>query len=185
MKKDKWSAVKEILFTYLAINKIMYWYNTIMTMNQSDLNLGEVGQAILFRLLGNDLLLIAGVAMFFFMDRRISQKKSNNSGILDAVKFYVIGYVALFGLTAAYIWIMSWFVPVQLDSLRTDILNGTLGYLVVVVVLNLKYYFKSKEKSIYAGSATSTEDKLSMLQVLLDDGILSQEEFDQKKLLCK
>jgi len=156
-----------------------------MTMNQSDLDLGSMGQAIIMRLLGQDLLLIAGVAMFFFLDKLISQKQSKSNSVLDIIKFYGIGYVALFGLTVIYIGIMNLFVSVQIYSLSAFVIQGTLGYIVVAVVLNLKYYFKSKEKSVYAVSAPSTEDKLSMLQALLDDGILTKEEFDQKKLLCE
>jgi len=46
-KKASWSPVKEILFTYLAINKIMYWFATITAINQSDL--GNVGEVMVMR----------------------------------------------------------------------------------------------------------------------------------------
>jgi len=183
VKKDKWSSVKEILFTYLAINKIMYWFDTIMAMNPGDVGFGGVARAVMLRLLSGDLIMIAGIVMFFFLDKLISQKKSKGSSILEAIKFYVIGYVALLALQLIYLGIASLFVPIEWSSFVSVMPYFTLGYIVVVVVLNLKYYFKEKEKSGYTPSAPSTEDKLSMLQVLLDDGTLSQEEFDQKKLL--
>jgi len=52
-----------------------------------------------------------------------------------------------------------------------------------MVALNVKYYFKAKEKETFktALPAPSAEDKLAMLQVLLDDGILTQDEFDRKR----
>jgi len=181
MKKDKWSAVKEILFTYLAINKIMYWYTTIMTLNQSDLD--GVGQAVLMRLLNQDLVVIMGIVMFFYLDKFISQKQSKSNNTLSIIAFYGIGYVAFLTLQVVYSWVMSWFFPIEWYSIVSYIPQITLGYIIVAVVLNLKYYFKSKEASVYAVSAPSTEEKLAMLQVLLDDGTLSQEEFDQKKLL--
>ena len=96
--------------------------------------------------------------------------------------FYAIGFVALMGIMFIYGWIMSWFFgPIQIDSWGGLIGGYILGYLVIAVVLNIKYYFKSKVKPEYALTAQSTDDKLAMLKILLDDGVLTQEEFDGKK----
>jgi hypothetical protein len=40
---------------------------------------------------------------------------------------------------------------------------------------------KEKKKSALAAAAQSTEDKLALLEVLLESEVLTQEEFDSKK----
>jgi len=178
-KEGSWSSIKEILFTYLAISKTLYWVDTITALNQSDL--GNVGQAVLMRFLGRDFLLIVGVIAFFFLNKLIDSKKSKHNKFFEHLRFYIIGYFMLFGITFIYMWILNWFYPVQIDSWGQFIGLGTVGYLAVIVVINAKYYFKEKEVSGYAASMQSTDDKLTMLKVLLQDGILTPEEFDLKK----
>ena len=187
VKKAKWSPVKEILFTYLAINKIMYWFNTVTALNQSDL--GNVGRTVFMRVLNQDLILIIGVTAFFFLDKLIELKKSKyNSNIWGYVILYAIGYVVLIGIAFMYMLILNLIFAAQYFSLGELVRgfisfmpNYTLGYLVVAVVLNLKYYFKTKKTSEDAPAVQNTDDKLAMLKRLLDDGVLTQEEFDCKK----
>ena len=179
-KKRNWSSIKEMLFTYLAITKIMYWLNTITAMEQGDL--GSAGEAVLMRLMNQDIILIVSVIFFYFLDKRVQLKKSKYSKVLEYIVFYVIGFVALMGIMFIYSWIMSWFFgPIQIDSWGGLIGGYVLGYLVIVVVLNIKYYFKIKTKPEYVPPVQSNDDKLAMLKVLLDGGVLTQEEFDSKK----
>jgi len=189
MKKGKLSPVKEILFTYLAISKILYWFNTIVAMNYSDLE--NVGQAVIMRLLNQDLLLIIGVAACYFLNERIEARKSKHSNILGYALFYAIGYVVLIGIAFFYNLILLLIFAAQYFDLNAFVRgfisfmpSFTLGYLAVATALEIKLYFKKKnESSGDAPSVPSTEEKLAMLKVLLDDGILTQEEFDRKKKL--
>lgn len=55
-------------------------------------------------------------------------------------------------------------------------------YSVVMIAMNVKTYFKKKSMSEYTLSVKNTESKLAMLKILLNDNILTQEEFEQKKV---
>jgi len=193
MKKVKWSPIKEIVFTYLAVNKIMYWANMIITMHQSDL--GNVGHAVLMRVLNQDLLLIIGVTAFYFVDKLINLKKSKYSSIAEYAILYAIGYVMLLGLGFMYNLIMVLIFSTQefsmIEFVRAFISfvpSYTMGYLIATAALEIKQYFKKmgEKSSKEILPDQSTEEKLTMLHILLNDGILTQEEFDQKKmkLLC-
>jgi len=175
----KWSPVKEILFSYLAISKILYWFNTATYMSQQDL--GNVGVAILQRLLFQDFAIIMGVVIFFVLDRLIVFKKAKNSKILQQVIYYAIGYVALAGFVFIYSQILTLFFSVTVHSWVEFIIYGTIGYLVVTVVLNLKHYFKEKLKPEYIPQLDSADKKTSMLKRLYEDGVLTQEEYENSK----
>ena len=56
-------------------------------------------------------------------------------------------------------------------------------FFVTSVAMEIKYRFKEQKKESAKDvlSFKSTEDKLAMLKVLLDEGILTQEEFDYKQ----
>jgi len=151
MKKKTRFPVKEVLFTYLAINKIMYWINTIMTMNQSDLD--NVGRAVLMRFASQDLIIIIGVVIFFFLDQLIESKRSNSNDIWGYAIFYVVGYVLLLGIGFIHqfgMMLMFEAEPVSLGEFARIAINYlpafTLYYLVVAVALEVKQYFKQKEK---------------------------------------
>jgi len=188
-KREKWKPIMEILFTYLAISKILYWYNNVTAMGQGDI-LGAV-EGFLIRFVYNDLILIIGVIFFYFLDKFIVLKKSRERtvfmGIIENIIFYVVGYGVLMVISTAYSVILA-------------IIEGTFGqfswsgfmvyigytlpaYLVVIAVFNIKDYFKKKGKEIAEGETDSQikDKKLSMLESLLKDGILTQEEFDEKR----
>lgn len=70
----------------------------------------------------------------------------------------------------------------SIDSWGELIIYSVVGYIVINIVLNIKSYFKKKEKETYQDdSPNQNGDNLAMLKALLDNGILSQEEFDRKK----
>ena len=150
-KKGSWSKFKEILFTYLAINKIMYWFNTITALNQSDIE--GVGQAVFMRVLNQDLIVILGVIAFFFFNELLESKKSTHSNFTGYLIFYVVGYVGLLGIAFCYFLILNLIFPVQEFSFAGYVREFifalpsiSIGYLVVAVVLEVKLYFKKKGK---------------------------------------
>lgn len=145
-KKVRWLPLKEILFTYLAISKILYWIETISAMDQSDF--GTVGEVVLMRLLQRDLLLITIVILFYLLDKLI-EKKLRSGNVINGVILYAAGFVGMIGLFYAYAWILGWFFPVGVPPIRTFISQWILGYIAVIVALNVKYYFKAKEKETY------------------------------------
>ena len=175
--KSRWSPIKEILFTYLAISKILYWYETIIGMNQEYVI--DMVRGFFIQLLDRDLLLIIGVVVFYFLDKFIRLKKSKLSSVIEHIIFYTVGYVILLGIAVIYFWVLTLFFPMNISSWGQVIieiaLNGLLAYIVVTAVLNIKFHFESKKKP--------PDNRLYMLTALRDDGILTQEEFDQKKEL--
>jgi hypothetical protein len=189
MKKEKLFPIKEMLFTFLAINKILYWVDTITAINPD--GIGDVIGVVLTRLLNQDLILIIGVVGFFFMDKRIESKKSKHSNIVETVIFYAIGYVGMMVIVLVHSVAINLIFAAQGFSLGEfaraflDFLpSGTLAYLAVVVVMEIKQSFKAKDKKKAANAIPvhSTDDKLAMLQVLLDNDVLTQEEFDSKSV---
>jgi len=177
-KKVNWMPVKEMLFTYLAISKILYWFNTITILGQSDL--GRVWVAVMERLLSQDILIILGVIFFFFLNKHIQNKKSKHGKVFENVLFYGVGGIVLIGGSLLYALIMRSLFAWQLD-LGFFLVYLFVGYVVVAIALEIKEYFKKKASLDYAPSEKSTDDKLTMLKILYSDGILTQEEFDQKK----
>lgn len=179
MKKERFLPIKEMLFSYLAISKILYWSNTIAAIDQRDL--GGVGDAVLTRLLDRDLMLISIVILFYFLEKLIF-KKYRDSGILKHIVLYAAGFVGMIGLFYFYTWIVSWFVVVEFPNLGAMLGNSIVWYVVIIIALNVKQYFKSKGEGTSASAPPQgTDNKLAMLKSLLDDGILTQEEFDCKK----
>ena len=175
--RKSWSPIKEMLFTYLALTKILYWFNTVNTIDQN--GLGNMREVILRRLLNQDIFLILVVVFFYFLDERLQLKKSKYSEILEQVVFYAIGFIALLGILLAYNWIVFGFLEV--DSWWIFIRNTAFAYLLTVAILNIKYYFKTKTKIEMTLFSKSDDDKRLMLRTLFDEGLLTQEEFDNKK----
>ena len=186
MKKTKSRAIKEMLFTYLAISKIFYWYNTINALSLSDA--GRVGEAVLGRFLEQDFLIIASIVVFFYLERMITFRKSKYSKVWENILFYGVSYVILIGM------IIGYNVALNLILTGTAVFPRNWGaffgntfvlYAMIMSILNFKEYLKRKEKAIYANepSTRNVEEKLSMLKALLEDGVLTQAEFDHKKKL--
>ena len=197
MKLKKWSPVKEILFIYLAINKIMYWFNLIIGMEE--ISFAGGGVVILQRFITQDVAIIACIILMYYLDWRIKEKRTKYNIVVEHVILYSIGCLAFLGLIFAsnafhlmvfhagnYTW--SEYLGLFVENLMPFII----GYLTVSVGLEIKLYFKkagkkTPEESLLAESleelpkTQNIEEKLNMLKVLLKDGILNQEEFEDKK----
>jgi len=192
MKKEKRRGLplKEILFGYLALSKILYWIDMIAGAEQGDFR--NAAGAVWIRLIDRDILLVIIVILFVFLEKLL-MKKFKVSGILKHVLLYVIGYVGMIGLFYMYSGVLSLFFSVDFPPLMETIVNNVVWYITVIITLEIKVYFKTKTKPDYDSAAQSAEgeaseslvpsftDKLAMLKSMLDDGILTQAEFDRKK----
>jgi len=141
-KKRALIPIKEILFTYLAISKVMYWYDTVIVMSQNDLI--SVGEAVLHRLLNRDLLIIVCVILFFFLERFIQHKKTKNIKIFGNIVLYAINYVVLVVVLLIYFLLLNLFLEASQIAWGFLISYTLVGYIVVAVVLNVKDYLKKK-----------------------------------------
>jgi len=176
-KKRNWSPIKEMLFSYLAVAKILYYFNTIMEVENR--GLGSIVETVLRRL-NQDAVLIIGVVLFYYLDKFIKIKKSKYSTVLEYVIFYAVGYVMLMGVAFAYFGIMILIFGaeyVYVDSWGAIFGYSIVSYGVVAIALNIKEYFKGKAKP----PVHSTGDKLAMLESLHNAGILTPEELASKK----
>ena len=182
--KGKWSALVEILFTYLAISKIMYWFGNITAMIQEDW--ATIGEVILVRMLNQDLMIIIGVILFFTLERLFSTKKLKYSKAKENILLHVVGYVILMAAYFLYFWIMSWvFGSPQAGFWGEFTVYMTILYVVIMVVLNIKQSFVNKAKKVAEDTpaANNEDEKLNMLEALHKGGLLTQEEFESKKKL--
>ena len=179
-KKSKWLPIKEILIVYLAVSKVLYWVETVGGIGQGDF--GDMSRALFMRLLERDLLLVAVVILFYFLDG-LTERKLRGGRIWKHVVFYVVGFVGLVGLFYFYMWIISWFFVLEFPNIVVAVGDVIPGYLVAIIAINVKQYFKEREKKSTKEQlrVETFEDKFGMLEVLLRDGILSQEEFEQKR----
>ena len=179
MIKKLWSNGKEILFAFLALSKMFYWYYGIIEMNQSHLD--GAREAILMRLLERDLLLIGYVVIFFFLYNLIFQRQSSRGTLAKYAMLYGLGFFIVLGYFYLYLWALSWFFPINWPPLIETLANGAVTYVVIVIALHVKERFKAKGKEEPVPSAETGEDRLSMLRILLEDGLLTREEFEEKK----
>jgi hypothetical protein len=187
MKKGKWLPVKEILFLYLAINKIMYWFIVITDMNQDGLE--DVWLVVLNRFLNQDLVLIIGIIFLYLLDKRIEFTKEKYGKIVGDIITLSIGFIVLAGVYFTYYLTMSLILAEEFSIglfVRDFIYflpTYALAYLTVAITIEIKHYFKRKNKEPLEvpKPVQNPEDKLAMLKVLLDDGILTKEEFNLKR----
>jgi len=129
-KQKNGFTLKEMLFTYLAISKIDYWINNIIQLAGIDFE--NVGQLVLSRFIMQDLPIIFAILMFHFVDR---------FKINEIFKYAIMYVVLLVGLHIS-VWRISYGTKFSFDL----IVNFTIIYAVIVIILNIKYYLKQKEK---------------------------------------
>ena len=178
-KKGKRSVIWGMFFTYLVISKILYYSDLITaTLNQGDLWI--VGEAVINRLLTHDILIILIILLTFNTEKFIPLKISKYSETVNSVIVHSIDYVLYMGVLALYFWAMMFFDFFQNLNWFVFFIYSSVIYLIIVIVLEIKKYLKKKEVTAY-GSDLSTDEKLAMLKTLLDNGVLTQEEYDNKK----
>ena len=180
-KKRDWTPVKEMLFTYLAINKILYWISIVSAAD----GLAGAGQAVLHRLLGRDIVLILFIVFMYFFEYKFVLKQKKWNGIFAQIILGFGGYVMYSVTLLAYLWTLGLIFSTPFDIigfLSTSMLYWTAIFFIVMVAMIVKEHFQKKGAHKYALNIQSAEIKLEMLEALLDDGALSQEEFDKQKV---
>ena len=105
------------------------------------------------RLLSQDLILILGLIAFSYLNYKIEQKKENRSKVFEYVIFYTVGYVMLMCLTFIYFLIAALILHTEyfyfIGYIRMFLMalpTATVLYIAACVVLEIKEYFKAKEK---------------------------------------
>ena len=183
VKKGKKSKIIKMLFSYLAISKILYWYSTIVhVINHGDLS--GMGDVVLNRLLNHDIIIILGVFLIFFMEEflEVHFKTEKLGKVLEQILLHLIAYVIFMGAYLLYALVvnLAW-GTLQNVAWGRGLFYSSLGYIVTVTVLDVKKYFKTKAMTRHTPPALDAEDTLAALKTLLDSDLLTQEEYDRKK----
>jgi len=170
-KTKKSTPIKEMFITYLAVSKVLYWVDTIANPGYG---WQDMVNAFFMRMLERDFALIMVVILFYFIEGYV-MKKVRGSNTAKIVLIHGICYVSLIGLTYLYLWILSFFFSIEYPLLREMVGFTLFGYVAAAVFLEIKDRFKKNEIKSYMSN-----DKLGMLEALRDEGILTQEEFEEK-----
>jgi len=183
VKKGRKSQIIKMLFSYLAISKIFYWYNTIVhVINHGDLS--GMGDVVLNRLLSHDMIIILGVFLIFFMEEflEVHFETKKLGKVLEQILLHLIAYVIFMVAFSLYVLVvhLAW-GTFQDIAWGRGLFYSSLGYIVTVTVLDVKKYFKTKAMTRHTPPALDTEDALAALKTLLDNNVLTQEEYDRKK----
>ena len=179
-KKVKRSKFRGMLFVYLAISKIFYWYAIIINaLNQGDL--WAAGEAILLRLLNQDIPIILSIFIMVGIEEFIQLKLPKFNKILNLIIVPAIAYLLFIGILITYYRVMaSLFGLFENMNLGENIIYISVGFFVVVVILEIKLYFKKKEMTEYT-VVLNEDEKLIVLKTLLNNNVLTQDEYDRKK----
>ena len=179
-KKGKQSAIWRMLFTFFAISKTIYYFGIITAaFNQGGLR--AMGTVMFNRLLTQDILIILIILLTFNTEKLVTSKISKYNKNANQVIVHIIDYVLYMGVLAVYFGAMMFFGIFQSFNWREFLIYSSAVYLVIVIVVEIKKYLKKKEMTEYV-PALSIDEKLAMLKNLLDNNVLTQEEYECKKV---
>jgi len=186
VKKEKQSAILKMLFTYLAVSKAIYYYTLITgTLFQDGFQIQDgfliMVDVVLERLLTRDILIILVILLTLQTEKLVTAQILKYNKTVNQTIVHIIDYLLYIGVLAIYFGAMDFafgFFP-NMFSLEVFIYFSVL-YFVIVAIVEIKKYFKKNEKTKY-NPALSSDEKLAMLKTLLDNSVLTQEEYDRKK----
>jgi len=180
VKKEKQSAILGMLFTYLAISKVIYYYNiTANALFQGGFQ--DMAAVVLERLITQDILIILVILLTLYTEKFVALRILKYNKTVHQAIVHIIDYLLYIGVLTIYFLTMNFafgFFP-NIFSLENFIYFSVL-YLVIVAVVEIKKYFKKKEKTEYT-PALSANEKLAMLKTLHNNNVLTREEYDSKK----
>ena len=185
MKKENGFPFKNMVVAYLAISKAMYWLGIFATAEGLD----GVGSAVLERLINRDIVIILLVASIYTFEYIFVMKRKKWSGHLAEVILIGIGYVMYVVILFTYVVGRNWILQESFDLrfflegfFRGYLPAMSISYFAIAGFILVKESFKKKEAYAYALDIQRKDIKLETLKSLLDDGVLSQEDFDIQKV---
>ena len=177
--KEKRTAIWQILFSYLVVSKVIYYFEFIATaLNQG--GLWAMREALLTRLFTQDMLIIIIILLTFNTEKFVASKITKYNKAVNQVIVHIIDYVLYMGVLVIYFWVMMFFDLSQNMSWRGIFFSSSIVYLVIIIAIETKKYLKKKEMTGYT-HILSADEKLAMLKTLLDNSVLTQDEYDSKK----
>lgn len=139
-----------------------------------------MGEALLNRLLTQDILIILVILLTSNTDKFVQLQFSKYNKTVSRTIVHIIDYLLYMGALAIYFWSMIFLGIFQNFGWSVFIVYSSAVYFAIVTVVETKKYLKKKEKTEYA-PVLSADEKLDMIKTLLDNSVLTQEEYDRKK----
>jgi len=180
-KKKSAFTLKELLFAYLAISKLMYWMDNIVAIGQDEL--GEVGRMVLNRLLNQDIMIIIILLAMFLLEHYISTHPALTKSVTKNILVYGIGYVIYIVSLVVYVFALNWIFQQQLPQLSglgVFLLEFSAFYVIACVFLYVKERIKEREAKKHILADKKSEDTQALLDILHERGVLTQEEYERK-----
>ena len=168
-----------MLFSYLVISKVLY-YSDIITTALNEGGLSAMGETILSRFLARDILIILIILLTFNTEKFVTLTLSKYNKTVNPMIVHSIDYVLYMGVLAIYFWTMLFFGIFQNMNWLVFFIYSSIIYLAIVIAIEGKKYLKKKEMTAYT-HVLNTDEKLVMLKTLLDNSVLTQEEYERKK----
>ena len=139
-----------------------------------------MAEVVIERLLTRDILIILVILITLHTEKLVRLQILKYNKTVNQTIVHIIDYLLYIGVLAIYFGVMFafGFFP-NVFTLEVFIYFSVL-YLVIIAVIEIKKYFKKKEKTEYA-PVLSVNEKLAMLKTLHDNNVLTQEEYDSKK----
>ena len=173
-KTKKLTPVKEMIILYLAISKIMYWFSVVGSVDGFE----RVGMVILDRFLSRDVVLIISIVFIYFLDDQLVTKQQERSKTLGFTTLFIGGYLAFCGVLIVYLGTLSLIFSQPINFVAA-IFSQTPGFFIIMVILVVKENVKEKAKDLEKKKMiTCTDNQLEVLKTLLDDGKLTEDEFN-------
>ena len=178
-KNEKLSAIWKVLFSYLVVSKVLYYFDIIAPALIQG-GLWNVGAAVLNRFLAQDILIILIILLTFNTEKFVTLKISKYSKTVNLMIVHMIDYVLYMGVLVIYFWGMMFFGFFQNMSWHIILIQISILHIAIAAAIEIKKYLKKKEVTGYS-FVLSKDEKLYMLKALLDNSVLTQEEYDHKK----
>jgi len=175
-EKKKSKAVMEIILTYLAVSKILYWVDVVMYAGIG--NWLDVLHNVINRGLTRDFPIIIVVILFHFIEKYVMKKARGGKAYKIALMHFIC-CIALFASTYLYLWVLSFFFEIIFPPVLMLAPNMLIGYGVAAVVLELKDKFKKKQIEEHMN------DNLVLCEKLRKEGVLTEEEYEAKKAMLE
>jgi hypothetical protein len=170
------TTYKQLFFTYLIVTKAMYWMGVFAELD----GIGEFGRMFVNRMISQDIMVILMLVMMHFLEKKLYPNDSAGNDVKSNAILLGVGWVFFLGILSGYLLILGLFADVSIASWPRMLMEFSLGYAVIGAVIYLKESMKKKQAESYLTGGDSHEGQRFMLETLCKNGVLSQEECDEK-----
>ncbi|MCL2356782.1 MAG: hypothetical protein FWC70_06455 [Defluviitaleaceae bacterium] len=176
MKANFRTNLVQLLFSYLAVAKLMYWIEALAGISDFD----DFMTIIVTRLINQDIVIILVLIAMFILDDFVFDRASEK-GLLESIKLNAVGLVIFLAILTGYHFVLGLFIEVNISSWPRFFISWSIIFAIASAFLLIKDRMKKKETELYIRSeptADTPEGRLLMLEALHKAGTLTDEEFE-------